>query len=572
MVQTTEQPLSETGNSTGIINTIGPQGVFMVAGIIVIILANVIVNNVYGSNKKNILGTASWATRADIREAEKVARAQLSSDRQDRVTLWINAPKKLSKDNPKGTKNTIWLPDAARGMSIIGGTGSGKSESVIKPTLRAAIAQGLPIVLLDTDYPGLTKTIASLAESVGYEVSIFAPGFPESRVCNVLDFIHDFKDATGASQISKTLNANFSRGSGANEDLFFKVAGELAIEGSLLLAKALKHKDILTAFAILKDENMIARVRGSGAIDPWLELAFGQLLSTAKSEKTVDSIRGTATILFGQLMRPDILPSLIGDSTIPINITGKKLLIFGVKQDVRLVVSPLIAAIIHAIITQNVLPGRKEPLFLSLDELPSMYFPELSEWLSEKRKYGLCAQLGYQSLEQLKNTYGAELANVIFTNTATKFLFNPQSVDSAELFSRTLGEKDVVYRTTSRTYGKSRGRSRSEHRAKKRLFSPDEFMSLSAGSCVMISPGYGRKSKFKPVFYNPVTISDQERKIQEASENDWDRFLSGAIQKGVGDKRIRSEEIQKRIDDFQKRLPPVKEQLSSNQFASLLDA
>ncbi|MEO1349082.1 MAG: type IV secretory system conjugative DNA transfer family protein [Cyanobacteria bacterium J06635_15] len=509
-----------------------------------------------GTGKKNIIGAARWAMPKDKNMARRTGLNQIKNQKHDEVTLWINAPNKIDGEKINGDARTIYLPDMARGTAVIGGSGSGKSFSVIRPTLRAAIAQGLPSILLDTDYPGLTKTIAPLAESVGYDVHIFAPGYPESRVCNVLDFVKDCRDGTGASQIAKTLNKNFAMGNSKNEDLFFKVSGELATEAALLLAKALKHKDILTAFTILKDEDMIDRVRGVGQIDPWLELAFGQLMSTAKSEKTVDSIRGTAALLFGQLMRPDILPALIGETTMPLEVTGKNLLIFGVKQDIRLVVSPLIASIIHAIVTSNVKPGRQEPLFLSLDEMPSMYFPEISEWLAEKRKYGLCTLLGYQSLGQLKKTYGPELADVIYTNTATKFFFNPQSIESAKIFSETLGENDIVYKTKSRTYGKSR--TLNEHRTKKRLFSPEEFMSLDAGSCVLISPGYGtRNQRFVPVKLDPIKITKKELDIESASKGLWNEFLTRAIRKGVSDKRIATDEIDRRSEDFKSRLPIV---------------
>ena len=510
----------------------------------------------FGSNRKSVLSTARWATPKDKRFARKRAISQVLNDKHDEISLWINSPKIKEGNKITGDKDTVWLPDAARGMSVIGGSGSGKSYSVIKPTLRSAIAQGIPTILLDTDYPGLAKTIAPLAESAGYQVDIFAPGQAESGVCNVLDFIANHRDATGASQIGKTLNKNFQVGDGQKKDPFFEVAGELATEAALLLAKYLKHKDILTAFSILKDEDMIKRVRNVGKIDPWLSLAFGQLLSTAKSEKTVDSIRGTAALLFGQLMRPDILPALIGNTTIPLDITGKKLLIFGVRQDIRLAVSPLIASVIHALVSRNVLQGRTEPLFLSLDEMPSMYFPEIAEWLSEKRKYGLCTQIGYQSLGQLKKTYGNELADVIYTNTATKFFFNPQSIESAKVFSETLGETDVVYKAQSRSYGKNRSRTRNENRTKKRLMTTDEFTGQAEGCCVLLSPGYGNSTeRFVPVKFKPLTITDKEMHIESVVKDSWGEFLTRAIKRGVGDLRVDSSEIDKRVNDFQKALP-----------------
>ncbi|MGB3766579.1 MAG: TraM recognition domain-containing protein [Phormidesmis sp.] len=553
------QPPS-TNKSDGTIYGFTPAMLWLLGGFLIFIVFALVADHLsFGSKGKNVLSTGRWATKKDKRFAYSRAREQIRSDRHDEIALWINQPTFEENGKIKNDGKTIYLPDMARGTSVIGGSGSGKSFSVIKPTLRAAIAQGLPTVLLDTDYPGLTKTIAPLAEAAGYEVSIFAPGYPESCVCNILDFLKDRRDATGASQVGKTLNKNFQSGDSKNKDLFFETAGELAIEATLLLAKALKYSDILTAFTILKDEDMLARVRGVDKIDPWLTLAFGQLLSTAKSEKTIDSIRGTAAILFGQLMRPDILPALVGQTTIPLDITGKKLLIFGVKQDIRLAVSPLIASIIHALVSRNVLQGREEPLFLSLDEMPSMYFPEIAEWLSEKRKYGLCTQIGYQSIGQLKKTYGPELADVIYTNTATKFFFNPQSIESARTFSETLGDVDVVYKTRNRTYGKNRSRTRNESRTKKRLMSPDEFLNQSEGCCVLLSPGYGNKiERFIPVKFSPLTISKDELEIQSIVEDGWNEFLANKIRTGVGDKRINPDEITKREKDFHSRLPIVK--------------
>lgn len=551
---------SSTIEGDGTIYGFSPQMLWLLGGCIVFFAFVAIMDSRSGSSGgKNVLTSGRWAKKSDIANARKRAIAQITSNQHDEVALWINSPSIQEGNKISNDKDTIYLPDMARGCSVIGGSGSGKSFSVVKPTLRAAVAQGLPIMLLDTDYPGLSKTIAPLAEAAGYEVNIFAPGYPESSICNVLDLIKDHRDATGASQVGKTLNKNFQMGGGKNTDPFFEVAGELATEAALLLAKALKYPDILTAFSILKDEDMIDRVRGVGKIDPWLALAFGQLLSTAKSEKTVDSIRGTAALLFGQLMRPDILPALMGETTIPLDITGKRLLIFGVKQDIRLAVSPLIASIIHALVSRNVLHGRAEPLFLSLDEMPSMYFPEISEWLSEKRKYGLCTQIGFQSLGQLKKTYGPELADVIYTNTATKFFFNPQSVESARIFSETLGETDVVYKTRNRTYGKNRSRTRNENRTKSRLMTPDEFTGQGEGCCVLLSPGYGDKTrKFIPVRFSPLKISKCELEIQAAVQTEWKSFIDGKIKTGVGDLKIHPNEIKKRIDDFQSKLPIVK--------------
>ena len=330
------------------------------------------------------------------------------------------------------------------------------------------------------------------------------------------------------------------------------------------LAKALPHPDLLTAYAILKDDQLLDRLAGVSKINPWLDLAFGQLMSTKESEKTVDSIRGTASLVFGKLSTKEILTSITGRSTLTKDLSGKKLIIFGVKQDIRLVVAPLLATVLNILVTKNVKHGRQESLFVSLDELPTLYLPHIVEWLAENRKYGQCTMIGYQSFKQLTKTYGAETAEVIFSNTATKFLFNPQSEESAKKFSSMLGETDVSYKTRSRTWGKSR--TISDHRGLRPLMRPEEFQGFGEGSCILLSPGYNKDRRyFLPAKFDPIEITDYEKRLEAASIRAWDGFLEAQIKKGIGVDTVTTAEITKRIGEFQEALPVIKTE-SKNDF------
>ena len=100
------------------------------------------------------------------------------------------------------TDRTIWLPDANRGIAVLGGTGSGKTYGVIDPAIRSAIDQGFPIILYDYKYAEQSSRIAGIAADAGYKVSIFAPSFPESGICNPLDFIRDATDVDMARQVA----------------------------------------------------------------------------------------------------------------------------------------------------------------------------------------------------------------------------------------------------------------------------------------------------------------------------------------------------------------------------------
>ncbi|MGC1525216.1 MAG: hypothetical protein WA783_04100, partial [Phormidesmis sp.] len=88
-----------------------------------------------GIGKSSQLTTARWAKPADKQAARRTAHSQLKGGRYDEVTLWINAPKEIAGTAVRGDRDTVWLPHMERGTAVIGGSGSGKSYSVIKPTL-----------------------------------------------------------------------------------------------------------------------------------------------------------------------------------------------------------------------------------------------------------------------------------------------------------------------------------------------------------------------------------------------------------------------------------------------------
>ncbi|MEM6353481.1 MAG: type IV secretion system DNA-binding domain-containing protein [Cyanobacteria bacterium P01_D01_bin.14] len=496
-----------------------------------------------GGGRKHRLATGRWAKGGDRNRAKKRARGQIKEQIKNKVTLSINSPKirtqlagkKVVKRQVTGDQKTIYVPDAQRGISVIGGPGTGKTYSVIDPIIRSAIAQGFPLCLYDFKYPAQTQRIACLAKAAGYDVNIFAPGFPESKVCNPLDFIKDATDAGTARQISEVLNRNFKLSAAQTDDPFFSNSGDQLVEATLLLAKALPHPDVMTAYCILSDPDLINRLKGINKINPWVGVAFGQLLSTAKSEKTVASIVSTAALVFTRFMKAGMLPAFCGKSTLPLDLEGKKLLIFGMDRNKRDVVGPLVATVLHMVITRNVTQPRKDPLIVALDELPTMYLPNLVQWLNENREDGLCTLIGYQNQTQLEKAYGKELAQAIFGGTASKFMFNPQSAESADMFSRMLGDEEVRYKSKSRNTGGGKSSlTRAEQERTRRLFAAEQFNRLPQGHCVYINPAYGNTKEGSIPQKLKIRVAPRENQAQDLSLKHWNTFRKELIAAGIG--------------------------------------
>ena len=529
----------------------------------------------FTSNKKNSqLAKAYWGSDKEVSKAKKKALKQIAEPRRNSACLYINLDKSIRqkrdaawqklghkdpiaknyKDKGRDSKiPTLYLPDVQRGVSVIGAAGTGKTFSVIDPAIRSSLDQGFPTIIYDFKYPAQTKRAAAYAAARGYKVRVFAPGKPESYTCNPLDFLRDEEDAIAAGQLAQTINKNMNAG-GANKggDKFFEQAGDSLVEGIFLVTKAvpkllatkypeefalpdgspnedaLSYCDLMTSQAILSLPNIAERLfqaRDKGIINDWTSIPLSQVISTKDSEKTVAGIVSTAIAVFQRFLKRDFVGAFCGETNLELDIDGKELVIFGLDRNNRDIVGPLLAAILHMTVSRNVsrtIP-RKDPLVTFIDELPTLYLPALVNWLNENREDGFCGVLGYQNFAQLVDRYGKEIATAIFGGTATKFIFNPQEDESAQRFSKILGEEEISYQTKSKSTSKGvTTNSKNNNKQKRSLFAPEEFGKLGTGRCVILNPNYRRGDEAYIPLLKSIGIRSEEIAHQDWSENSWD--------------------------------------------------
>jgi type IV secretory pathway TraG/TraD family ATPase VirD4 len=505
------------------------------------------------TNNKNKVATSYWGGSKEKSRAACKAKTQIAKPTRNSVALYIGTPPDIRnnlqkewyqsgfiKNQPKNvssffsSNSTLYIPDAQRGIAVIGAAGSGKTFSVIDPLIRSTFDQGFPMLLYDFKFPAQTKRAVAYAMKRGYTVKIFAPGFPESETCNPLDLLRDEEDAISSAQITQVISRNFDRGGNASSDKFFEEAGDSLVEGILLVTKAIstltgedKYCDLMMAQAILSLPNLPARLElaSKEKLKVWTSRPLSQLISVKDSEKTAASIIGTAQRMFQRFLKRDFVGAFCGKTTLPLDLDGKQLIIFGLDRNNRDIVSPLLAAILHAIVTRNItrtIP-RKDPLIVALDELPTFYLPALVNWLNEGREDGFVGILGYQNIAQLEKVYGKELTRAILGGTATKFIFNPQDTESAKLFSDYLGEMEIKFNSKSRSTGKGGGsRSSNEHHQKRHLLEPAQFAKMGTGRAVVINPAYIRGTEAYVPLLQAMKVPKSDIEEMNWSESKWD--------------------------------------------------
>lgn len=527
-----------------------------------------------GNKSKGQVATGYWGGGKEKNRAAKRAKQQIASPTRNNVALYIGMPDivcdRLDKEwkiqgfikhSATGKKKflsrrspTLYVPDVQRGVSVVGAAGTGKTFSVLDPLIRATLDQGFPMCLYDFKYPAQTKRCVAYALKRGYTVRVFAPGFPESETCNPLDLLKNEEDAIAAGQLAQVISKNFDRSGGkASSDKFFEEAGDSLIEGVFLVTKAVatlvnddKYCDLMMAQAILSLTSLPLRMEAASKsqLKVWTTRPLSQLISVKDSEKTVSSIVGTAQRMFQRFLKKDFIGAFCGKTTLPLDLDGKQLIIFGLDRNNRDIVGPLLAAILHTIVTRNVsrTVSRKDPLVVALDELPTLYLPALVNWLNENREDGFCGLLGYQNVAQLENAYGKELSRAIIGGTASKFIFNPQDPDSAKFFADYLGEMEIRFESKSRSHGKgSNSRSHSEHHQKRHLLEPAQFLKMETGRAVIVSPAYHQGQESYVPLLQKIKVPANDITEMNWSEAKWDfvreRLISTNAQQITEDER-----------------------------------
>lgn len=193
-------------------------------------------------------------------------------------------------------------------------------------------------------------------------------------------------------------------------------------------------------------------------------------------------------------------------------------------------VGPLVATVLHMLVTRNVAQRRSDPLIVAIDELPTLYLPTLVQWLNENREDGLAVILGFQNLVQLEKTYGRELARAILGACATKAVFNPQEYEAARMFSDFLGDEEIQHKQKSRNRGGGKTSTTiSDQERTRKLFEPSQFLRLPPGKCILINPGFTSRGEAAIPIQQTINIPQADVQASAGSEALWPKIQARLV-------------------------------------------
>lgn len=463
----------------------------MAMGCFALIIVLLILKNI--QPQKSVLGKARFATSREVKQGCEKGKRQIAAGKTTKSALELA---------------DITLADVQPAVAVIGRSGEGKTTNVADEAIKSAIDQGWTNLVFDIK-GDFVKKHAAYALSKGYKVFHYYPGHPCDGL-NFLEFMADKHDAKTAEEIAKIMEANFGE-PGERKDGFFSPQAVAALRLAFMMAKATCYPDLVTAWKFLSLPNFAKRLAKAHELGllredldfgTWISEASTSLRSMAESGRTIDGILGTSMTNFQRMIDPSIVPCLINND-IPLDLNGKEIIFFQLDEEAQSATAPLVATAINMLLVRNLKAGkvRSNPLGLFLDEFDSIYLPNIQNYITKMRSYGLVAMLSYQSNAQVYRRYSKDRAISILSSCPTKIYFNSGHTETAEQLAKSLGKTEVKFKTQSRSYGgKQPTRSISEHLQVKDLLEAHENQEQMPGEVVAISPGWKNrayKHKFK---------------------------------------------------------------------------
>lgn len=417
-------------------------------------------------------------------------------------------------DGKKVKKEVIYIDDSSSNNLIIGTTRSGKGELILFPTIdlysRASIKSSL---VLNDPKGELYSASKETLEKRGYRVEILNLLKPmNSMSYNSLQLIIDAykeKDYSTAQSLVKTLTYTLYYKPGV-KDPFWQTSA-MSLVNALILAvcdECIKsgelHKITLYTVAnMLSELGSKEDVTGKNELDKYfegLDMKSVAKMQYATSNFSKGTTRGGifATAMSElQIFTMDEIAKLTSRNSINLKDIGfsskdnKPVALFMVTPDYDCsnhVISSIFVRQLYYVLAKeaSLRPGGKcdrEVVFL-LDEFGNMPVIEgmaniITVCLGRNIKFNLVIQ----AISQLKKLYGDDYKTIL-GNCSNKFYIFTNEVETAEEFSKLLGDKTIV------TYSRSgeildTTKHQTESVDARKLLTVDELMHLEEGEIVI---------------------------------------------------------------------------------------
>ncbi len=457
------------------------------------------------------------------------------------VFWWIERPKKV-RVKPKKisefaqaygfvfshTSGSLIVGNPFRGILVVGGAGSGKSESIALPIINQTMQKAYSGIIYDFKYPSLTSDFMKFKAYHNAHLQPCILNFNDvlsSQRVNPLNPVY-IPSSSYAREYATSIIANLDKESMKKKDIWIRSAIDVLTACIWYLKKHYPQYCTLPhAFRMVlqKDTELMDILSTDFEIEDMVKSIINAIERNAGGQ--VAGQIGTLQSMIGQVNTPEVAYLLTGnDFNLDINNPQEpKLLSIGTSPQLVNTHAPAISLIIN-VATKLMNTPQREPSFILLDEFPTLYIPEIERLPATARSNKVSTVLLCQDLSQLDDSYGAIKREVIISNLGTQFYGRVSNQKTAKYVSDLFGKDDVQMQSISQTSSdKNHSNTVSQSLQERSNLKPQELLKFEAGTfagttCESPTPIF--KEQFYMVQRPDVNISLKfDRKFADIDAN-----------------------------------------------------
>lgn len=398
-----------------------------------------------------------------------------------------------------------------RGIFIVGGAGAGKTYTKINPIIQQGVEFGFTGMVYDFKFPTLGRVVYNSFVNSG---SIPAKKTPDGKWIGQQSLHNDrrklwyinFKDARFSHRVNP-VDPKLMH----NQDLALELAtillknlepGWIKSKGDFFAGSAFqaftailwyfrkRHGHACTIPHAVKAAMMpYPLILAALNTDPDTREMIASI-EVAKKEGAGQQIAGVIATLqqvLGKINTPNLAWTLTSsDFSLVLNDPENPgIVVIGNDPATQAAYGP-VAALICSVIKNVINAERRLPSFYVIDELPTIFIPDLHVLPNTGRSNKIMTVLCVQDISQVVRSYGQEEANVVLSACGNQAFGQVNDLTTAEKISKIIGTREKEMRSTNR--GKSlsenvstnTGESHSIQR--QALIEPHEILSLETGT------------------------------------------------------------------------------------------
>ena len=397
----------------------------------------------------------------------------------------------------------------------IGGAGTGKSYSLIKPNILQANCS-----MVITDPSGeLLESMGTFLQDQGYVIKIFNLVDKEHSDCyNPFRYLRRQEDVL--TMVNTLIKNTTPAGSRPSDPFWEKAETSIVAACCLFCVETLtpENQNFGTVMKLL--QKAIAPDNKPSELD----IAFAKLqernpeslavktyavYKSAGGGKTAQSIIISAQSRLQHFNLPAI-QALTNTDTLDLGTIGdRKTTLFCVTPTADTTFNFLVAMMYDQLFSllyyhaETECPGKRLPCHVRflLDEFANIgTIPDFCQRLATMRKYEISCTIVLQALSQIKALYKDDW-EVLMANCDSTIFLGGSDNTTLEYVSKALGKETIRSVNSSRSYGKSSGNSMSYNKLGRDLMTPTELRTMNNRNCIYLlrglDPFYARKYNIK---------------------------------------------------------------------------